>query len=282
MRAIADSPTVDFSGGLGDFFLRAWITDVMKILDEAEDMVNVVQICNNHSANDILYWHPKRRLFRIFDALSLKAYWADRGADHVTADRMCYEHFGIPYRTKAWRYYSNPQPLDERGPLEFYKPKWYPNQQIVVAPGAVVFAGPASNYPKSIPRELHGPIIGGLIEKGIEVHALYRNEAIPPGVLLLADHPLLHVHTSLTVPATAQLVRECSAAVCSHSAVLQLAWLEWKRTVAIYPAGYPDWVHERNLYTWGRKRETSLNLPFDRAQPSDLSIVEQTISHITG
>jgi hypothetical protein len=273
---------VDFSGGLGDFFLRAWITDVMKILDEAEDMVNVVQICNNHSANDILYWHPKRRLFRIFDALSLKAYWADRGADHITANRMCYEHFGIPYRMKAWRYFNNPQPLDERGPLEFYKPTWYPHHRVIPGPNAVVFAGPASTIAKSIPHEMHGPIIQGLIEKGIEVHALYRNEPIPRGVLQLGEHPLLHVHTCLTVPATAQLVRDCSASICSHSAVLQLGWLEWKKTVAIYPAGYPDWMVESNQYTWGRKRETSLNLAFDPARPDDPSIVEQTIAHIAG
>lgn len=280
MRPIADSPTVDFSGGLGDFFHRAWKTDVMKILDEAEDMVNVLQLCNNHSANDILYWHPKRHLFRIFDALSLKAHWVDRGAAPDTADRLCYEQFGIPYHTKAWRLFENPEPLDERGPLNFYRPVWYPRQRIKAAANAVVFAGGASVYSKAIPHEMHAPIIGGLLDSGREVHALYRNEPVPPSLLALCDHPLLHIHTSLSVAATAQLVRDSAAAICSHSAILQLSWFEWKRTVAIYPAGYPDWMSERNTYTWGRKRETSLNLGFDPGSPDDKAIVEQTIAHI--
>ena len=279
MRSIAESPTVDFSGGLGDFFLRAWTTDVMKILDEAEDMVNVVQICNNHSANDILYWHPKRRLFRIFDALSLKVYWADRGADHVTADRMCYEQFGIPYRTKAWRYFNNPQPLDERGPLVSYRPQWYPNHRIETSSKAIVFAPGAGNGQRAIPAQLQDKILRSLLEHDLEIHALYRNECVPREVLPLAAEPLLHVHTSLTVPATAQLVRDCGGCICSHSAILQLAWLEGKPTAALYPAGHPEWQVERNLYTWGRKRATSLNLPFGADVPFSSEHIEQIVAH---
>lgn len=281
MRPIASSPTVEFSGGLGDFFHRAWKSDIMKILDEAEDMVNVLQLCNNHSANDILYWHPKRHLFRIFDALSLKAHWVDRGAPPGTADRLCYEHFGIPHHTKAWRWYQNPDPLDERGPLIYYRPIWHPRNRIQAAAGAVVFAPGAGNAQRALPGGLQGEILKRLLARGLEVHALYRNESAPPAVLPFAADPLLHVHTCLTVPATAQLVRDCSACVCSHSAMLQLAWFENKRTVALYPAGHPEWTVESNTYTWGRKRSSSLNLPFDSIHNDQREIAEQTIAHLT-
>lgn len=280
MRPVVDSPTVDFTGGLGDFFHRAWKTDVLKILDEAEDMVNVLQLCNNHSANDILYWHPKRHFFRVFDALSLKAHWVDRGADPSTADRMCYEHFGIPWHTKAWRLYDNPEPLDERGPLKFYRPRWYPRRRIAAAVNAIVFAPGAGNAQRAIPDDLQGEIVKGLISQGFEVHALYRNESVPREVLPLTADPLLHVHTSLTVPATAQLVRDCAACVCSHSALLQLAWFENKRTVALYPAGHPEWEAETNTYTWGRRRPNSLNLPFESNTPDPREITERALAHL--
>lgn len=279
MRRTADSPTVEFSGGLGDFFHRAWKTNIMKILDEAEDMVNVLQLCNNHSVNDILYWHPKRHLFRVFDALSLKAHWVDRGADPSTADRMCYEHFGIPYHTKAWRLFDNPEPLDACGPLVFYRPKWYPNRRIKAAANAIVFAPGAGQLSRAIPPDLQRRIVQGLLDKGIEVHALYRNESVPSCVLPLAQHPALHIHTCLTVPTTAQLVRDCAGVICSHSAILQLAWFEEKRTAALYPTGHPEWMAERNTYTWGRKRVTSLNLPFTADAALDETLVEPTLAH---
>ena len=281
MRSIAESPTVDFSGGIGDFFHRAWKTDILQILDEAQDMVNVLQICNNRSAHDLLYWHPKRHLFRLFDAYPVKCYWVNKGIDPGKADEMCHEHFGIPVGNKAWRRFDNPLVLDERGPVNYYTPVWYPDRRIKVASGAIVFAPGAGLPGRAIPDDLQVRILLGLIAHGLEVHALYRNEPVPRGVLLLAENPLLHVHTSLSMAATAQLVRDCWAAVCSHSAILQLSWFERKRTVAIYPAGHRDWMKERNPYTWGRKRESSLNLPFDPHGANSAEVIARTAAHLT-
>lgn len=244
---------VEFDGGLGDIFLRIFLNDEYRAIQQlpAQDHVQISLITNNPFAYELFEWHPKSQQMDV----AVYPPWSPE------EDKARRAQYGLPKKRK----------LMPPGPeaVEFYTSSGDRELLYLLReqPYFVIAAGgdEARAFPESIISMVFNEAAAlqtylvGVGRNYPEERAKRREPDIPQG-----DYAI-DLIDQLSVPGTAKLVERSAGVICTHSSICHLAWMLNKPVLLLYPRP----VYEKHIlsarsgYTRGLDRPSTRHALFE-------------------
>jgi hypothetical protein len=245
--------TALYSAGLGDVIRSIYLTRSYKVISETTVPVHVLCASHNPFAVEIFRHHRNARHFVIYDLAHKYQEFLDAGLQG-------------PAITRALCDFAGTKPADlVQGKSDGHVPVFDAPDDIS-SYGHVVFQ-PFTGSVKSrvMPPALLEGIVGALRNLPCQVFVITRSypRKGAKGQVIHADEDArrfaggnITVLEHLSVPATLNLIKTCSAYVGSWSSMHQAAWFEQRPVAVLYPPHWCDVVN-RSDYAFGLDRENT-------------------------
>jgi len=255
-----------FSAGLGDVIRTCYLRAGYRMLSEAAQPIPVIVASHNPFSIEIFRHHRNAGNFILYDLAHKFEEFMSAGLRGSDISRALCDFAGLDYRQvirgDACGHvpeFDAPDSVDSTGHILFQP-----------------FAGIASY--RSLPPELIEKTARILRRLPCRVFVVTRSY-FRPGVTGKTIHAVedarfleggnITVLDSLTVPATLNLVKTCSAYVGSWSSLQQAAWFENKPVAVFYPPDYLD-VRRKTGYAFGMDRPETFGREYPRVDAAEL------------
>lgn len=259
---------IQFTGGLGDVFIRSYACNCYEIIDnlEVDDTVDILSISHNPHILELFHNHPNSHKLRLHDAHHF--YPEKRNFETEEEFNYCVRSLYRLPNEQTWDTYKNPEPFSPNPEdLKLYFPQFYAKKPFFLTNQNYIAIQPGAGHLGN--RALSNPILNQLIAlfrayfHDYDIHVLFRNESPHRSFLAQASRDNhIHIHTNLDVAGSALVVKNARFFAGSHSAFLQLAWFEDIPTLVLYPTDHPEFQQDIHYFTWGIRKPNCLALPF--------------------
>jgi hypothetical protein len=258
---------VEVRGGLGDLFIYFHNSTAYEEIEAMgpDDRARVTIISHNPFADEIFRWHPKLAQIEIVKS---RAFIMEYDKIDLRRSVGIQDHapVGRPRRDlKPITFYPSP---DDSALLAAELPK---APFLAVAPTA---SGMEIEN-RNLPQEAVSRMVALARVSGIPVVFIGRTYQGPHAPKAVPSRPagVVDFTDRLSIPGTAEVVKRCLAAVCAHSAILQLVWFERKPNFTMYPPKY-KWHDFDNPspFAVGKDYPETVRMLFSEFTPAKFSV----------
>lgn len=249
-----------FAAGLGDVIRKIYLTRSYQVLSETTKPVKVLCASHNPFASEIFRFHRNASNFIIYELGHKYDEFLKKGLRALELDKAVSEFAGVKWEDvisgKASSGYvpqfDAPDTIDSTGHVIFQP-----------------FSG--SLVSRTLSEKLVEQMVGVLEQVPCKVYIITRSfvRIGVSGRLAHADENArrfaggnITVLDHLSVPATLNLVKSCSAFVGCWSSLQQAAWFENKPVGSVYPKNWTDVVN-RSDYAFGLDRPDCYHADFN-------------------
>ncbi len=248
-----------FCAGLGDVVKVIYETAAYKHISEATEPVPVICASHNPFSLEIFRYHRNAKNFVLYELGHKYEEFLNAGLRGEDINRALCQFAGVDHAQvvhgRAGGYvplFDAPDDLDSRGHVVF--------QPFAGSLEARTFSEAFTSRVLEVLRAL--PCTVYLVTRsftrrskaGKLIHAGEDARQFEGGNVKVLDH--------LSVPASLNLIKTCSAYVGSWSSLQQAAWFEHKPVAVVYPRNWSD-VVKRTHYAFGLDREDCLHTDFE-------------------
>lgn len=239
-----------FSAGLGDVIRRIYLTRSYKVISESTERVKVLCASHNPFTSEIFRFHRNARNFIIYELGHKYDEFLQQGLRTLELDKAVCEFAGVSWKDVI------------TGRVDGFVPE-FDAPDTIDSQGHIIFQPFAGNMlNRSFSEESMTQVVRVLERLPCQVYLVTRN-FVRKGISGREIHRIedarrferlnIAVLEHLSVPATMNLVKSCSAFVGSWSSLQQAAWFENKPVGVMYPDNWHE-VMNPSDYAFGLKR----------------------------
>lgn len=249
-----------FAAGLGDVIRKIYLTRSYQVLSETREPVKVLCASHNPFASEIFRFHRNASNFIIYELGHKYDEFLKKGLRALELDKALVEFAGAKWEDRISGKanigyvpeFDAPDTIDSTGHVIF--------QPFSGSLVSRTFSDKAIEQVASVLQQLPCKvylITRSFVRMGVSgrlAHAEENARKFEGKNIVVLDH--------LSVPATLNLVKSCSAFVGSWSSLQQAAWFENKPVGVVYPNDWCDVVN-RSDYAFGLERPDCFHSNFN-------------------
>jgi hypothetical protein len=255
-----------FAAGLGDVIRKIYLTRSYQILSETKEPVKVLCASHNPFASEIFRFHRNASNFIIYELGHKYDEFLRKGLRALELDKAICEFAGVKWEDlitgRGAGYvpqFDAPDTIDSTGHVIFQPFSGSLVSRTFSEKTVEQVAGVLRQFPCKVYLITRSFVRIGV--SGRLAHAEENARKFEGGNITVLDH--------LSVPATLNLVKSCSAFVGSWSSLQQAAWFENKPVGVVYPNDWCDVVN-RSDYAFGLERPDCFHTNFNSLDPEKL------------
>ncbi|MDF1813469.1 MAG: hypothetical protein P1V20_14825 [Verrucomicrobiales bacterium] len=252
---------IDFTGGLGDIFLKIYRTNSYRYLETTSEITGVLFASGNPHAVELLRYHPNRNRILLYDLTHIREHFLGEGFRGEALLQQLYTFAEIPTGEKPSSVHSPPP--------ENWLPLLDP-PDFIDDSGHLIFQPFAGSSDRSLPANQIKELLAffGTLSRSVYIVSRdflrIRSGKVVHSLESLPDVPLpdnVLCPENLSVPATLDLLRSASGFIGTHSSIVLAAAYENIPSLIWYPERLNEDFQNHRSYAFYSKYEHMTCLP---------------------